>query len=263
METIKVVKIGGHVIDDEAALHEFLVSFCAIPGPKILVHGGGKLTDRLASLLGVEQKVIEGRRMTDAPTLDIAVMVYAGLINKRIVALLQKLGCQAAGFSGADGGLLCASRRVAEPVDYGYVGDVKPGAVNTKFLNAQLQSGVTPVICAITHNGEGQLLNTNADSIASVIAIALRPHFKVDLFYCFEKPGVMLNPDNENSCIRELSETDYRRLKSEGVLYGGMLPKLDNAFRALASGSQEVCICGAASLQSALSGRAGTKLKVE
>jgi acetylglutamate kinase len=245
-QQLYVVKIGGNVIDDEAKLQPFLRSFAAIDGHKVLVHGGGKLATRIASALGIEQQLIEGRRITDAETLKVVTMVYAGYINKTIVASLQANGCKAIGLSGADGNAVQAHKRGAastvgkQGVDYGFVGDVD--AVNTSLLTSLLAQGMTIVLAPITHDGHGQLLNTNADTIASEVAVALSADYDVRLMYCFEKKGVLENVDDDKSVIGVIDAVNYPRLKREGKLFAGMLPKIDNAFAAIAAGVKEVLI---------------------
>lgn len=233
MQTLKIVKIGGNIINDEVALHQFLDEFALLKTPKLLVHGGGKLATQLSKTMGVATKMIDGRRVTDAATLDIATMVYAGKINKTIVGYLQSKQCNAIGFTGADGNTIVSKKRAVNPVDFGFVGDVIK--VNPKILNLLLQQSITPVFCAITHDKNGQLLNTNADTIAAQLAIALVNTFKVELYYCFEKNGVLLNVEDENSLIETLNVAHYEHLKHKQVIYEGMLPKLDNCFNAIKS----------------------------
>lgn len=252
-QQLYVVKIGGNVIDDEAKLQPFLQSFAAIDGHKVLVHGGGKLATRIASALGIQQQLVDGRRITDAETLKVVTMVYAGYINKTIVASLQANGCPALGLSGADGNVVQAHKRGAasmvgkEGVDYGFVGDVD--AVNTSLLTSLLAQGLTIVLAPITHDGHGQLLNTNADTIASEVAVALSAHYDVRLMYCFEKKGVLENVDDDTTVIGVIDAANYPRLKQEGKLFAGMLPKIDNAFAAIAAGVKDVLIGHADDLQ--------------
>ena len=198
---ITVVKIGGNVIDNEAALERFVADFAELPSPKIIVHGGGKLATRLAEKLEIPTTMVEGRRVTDAATLDVVTMVYAGLLNKRIVAKLQREGCNALGFSGADGNMIPAVKRNPEPLDYGFVGDIEASKINTSLLGTLLESGITPVFCAITHDCQGSLLNSNADSVASAVAVAASTIAPTDLVFCFEKQGVLRDIDDENSVI--------------------------------------------------------------
>lgn len=240
MELI-IVKIGGNIINDDAALTSFLNDFSQIQEPKILIHGGGKSATALASRLGIETMMQEGRRITDAETLKVVTMVYAGLINKNIVAQLQSLSCNAIGLCGADANLIPAHKRTHAEIDYGCVGDVIEDDIpSTTWM--ELLKNTIPVIAPITHDGKGQLLNTNADSIASAIAIALSKEFKVKLIYCFEKKGVLADAENEDSLISELSAEKYIQLKQDKKIINGMIPKLDNAFEALLKGVQQIRI---------------------
>ncbi len=239
---ITVVKIGGNVIDNEAALERFVADFAELPSPKIIVHGGGKLATRLAEKLEIPTTMVEGRRVTDAATLDVVTMVYAGLLNKRIVAKLQREGCNALGFSGADGNMIPAVKRNPEPLDYGFVGDIEASKINTSLLGTLLESGITPIFCAITHDCKGSLLNSNADSVASAVAVAASTIAPTDLVFCFEKQGVLRDIDNENSVISLITKVDYPTLRSEGIISKGMIPKIDNAFRAIESGVASVTI---------------------
>jgi len=228
---LTVVKIGGNVIDDAAALDSFLKDFAAIEGAKILVHGGGKLATRTAESLGIEAVFHEGRRITDAPMLEVAVMTYAGWINKSITAKLQAFGSNAMGFTGADGNLIRSEKRKNIAVDFGYVGDVV--SVDAKLLELLTVLGVVPVFCAVTHDGNGQLLNTNADTIASELAIACSDYFDVKLLYCFEKKGVLLDVNDADSVIKTLTFGEFSTLREQGAIHSGMLPKLENCFNAL------------------------------
>src|SRR5690349_10622751 len=209
MEPLLVIKIGGNIIDDENKLSSFLKEFARILGKKILVHGGGKLATRLAEQIGIQQQLVDGRRITDAETLKIVTMVYAGYINKNIVASLQALGVQAIGVCGADGNLIRAHKRVHPTIDYGYVGDVD--AINDEFLKHLLNNNLSVVIAPITHNSDGQLLNTNADTIAQEVAKAMSAHYQVNLVYSFEKNGVLLNVEDENSVIPEINPASYKK----------------------------------------------------
>ncbi|MDU8885811.1 acetylglutamate kinase [Yeosuana sp. MJ-SS3] len=240
MKTLKVIKIGGNIIDNEGALHSFLEIFAKIESPKILVHGGGKLATQLTQQMNVEVKMFEGRRITDAQTLDIITMVYAGKINKSIVAKLQANHCNAIGFSGADGNTIVSIKRPVESIDYGYVGDVVK--VNTDTLVILLNNGVTPVFCAITHDENGQLFNTNADTIASELSIGFAQKFKVELYYCFEKNGVLKNVNDDHSVIQHIDSKTYKGLIDEGIIADGMLPKLNNCFHAINHHVNKVCI---------------------
>lgn len=245
---IKVVKIGGNVIDNPEALHDFIKKFVSLPGSKILVHGGGKEATRLSQALGIETKMIDGRRVTDGETIDVVTMTYAGLINKRIVAMLQAQGCDAIGFSGADGNLIPATMRAKHPIDYGFVGDINPNFVNDKLIKHLLEQGITPVVCAICHDGNGTLLNCNADSVASAMAIGASRIDSTQLIYCFEKAGVLKDVENENSVIPLITPTDFATLKEEGVIAKGMIPKIHNAIESARRGVAEIRICKADSL---------------
>lgn len=242
MKVLTVVKIGGNVVDNPEAIEKFLRQFALLEGPKILIHGGGVMASEMSKKMGIETKMHNGRRITDEETLKICTMVYAGWINKSIVAGLQKIGCNSLGLSGADAGCVPAKRRSPEPVDFGYVGDVNPGDVNAGFLASLLGRGITPVFCAITHDRNGSLLNTNADTMASSIAISLSGSYYTRLIYCFEKSGVLSNHSDDNSVIPLVNSEGYRRLKETGVVSDGMLPKIDNAFLALEKGVSEVYI---------------------
>lgn len=247
---INVVKIGGNVIDDPAALADFIDIFSSLEGQKVLVHGGGKEATRLSKAMGIVTTMIEGRRVTDRSTLDIVTMTYAGLINKRIVAMLQAKGCDALGFSGADGNIIKASRRPAKPIDYGYVGDIDPKDVNDNLISILLNAGITPVVCAICHDGNGTLLNCNADSVAAAMAIGCSGIAPTVLTYCFEKAGVLEDVDDDNSVIRLITEEKFRELKENGTIVKGMIPKITNALDSAAKGVSEVRICKAESLNS-------------
>ncbi len=240
MKTLKVIKIGGNIIDNEQALLSFLKDFSALKGPKILVHGGGKLATKLATQMNVPAHMAEGRRITDAATLDIITMVYAGKINKNIVARLQAQNCNAIGFSGADGNTIVSDKRPVKDIDYGFVGDVKK--VNTKTLELLLKNNITPVFCAITHDKNGQLLNTNADTIASELAIGFGSIYSTELFYCFEKNGVLEDVNNDDSVIENINKQTYQDLIAKGIIADGMLPKLNNCFHAIEHQISKVCI---------------------
>ena len=258
MEKLYVIKIGGNVIDDEEKLSAFLQSFAAIGEKKILVHGGGKLATKLADQLHIPQQMVEGRRITDAETLNIVTMVYAGLINKNIVAQLQAAGANAIGLSGADGNVIFAQKRMVKEQDYGFAGDVE--AVNAAFLHNLLQQEISPVLAPITHNGKGQLLNTNADTIAQETAKAMSASYTVTLVFSFEKSGVLINADDETTVIPVINRAKYANLKEKGLVFAGMIPKLDNAFSALGSGVQKVIIGKAENLSSLVRGDAGTTI---
>ena len=243
---IQVIKIGGGVLENEAQRDAFLRQFAAIEGPKVLVHGGGRLATTMADRLGVETHMIDGRRVTDKETLDIVTMVYGGLVNKQVVAQLQTMGVNAIGMTGADGGWIKAVKRpIKNGIDYGYVGDVVE--VNGAHLRTLLDNGLTPVIAPITFSADGLLLNTNADTVASETAVSLAPD--VQLTFCFEKAGVLSNPDDESSLIARITPETYTQLKAEGIVSGGMIPKIDNAFAAIEHGVQSVRITHASNLQ--------------
>ena len=237
---LKVVKIGGNIIDNQEVLSSFLHDFSKIDGPKVLVHGGGKLATRMANQIGVEVKMVDGRRITDDDTLDIITMVYGGKINKDIVANLQKNHCNAIGLTGADANTISSIKRPVQKIDYGWVGDVV--GVDYHILKTFVDANLTPVFCAITHDGNGHLLNTNADTIASELAIGLSYYFEVELYYCFEKEGVLKNVSDSNSIIPDINKIKYESLVTEGVIADGMLPKMKNCFHALDNGVNEVHI---------------------
>ena len=240
MKTLKVIKIGGNIIDDETLLSSFLQQFSRIEGLKILVHGGGKSATKLTEEMQVEVKMVEGRRITSIETLDIITMVYAGKINKNIVGGLQQNSCNAIGFTGADGNTIVSVKRPVKEIDYGFAGDVVK--VNTSVLELLLNANVTPVFCAITHDENGQLLNTNADTIASELAIAFAKKYQTELYYCFEKNGVLLDVHNDDSVLEYINQKKYQELLNNGVIAGGMLPKLNNCFYAIEQNVQKVCI---------------------
>ncbi|PKO98127.1 MAG: acetylglutamate kinase [Bacteroidetes bacterium HGW-Bacteroidetes-8] len=248
MKILTVIKIGGNIIDRPDELDVFLEKFEKIDGPKILVHGGGVLASEMADKLGIKTKMHQGRRITDLETLKLVSMVYAGWINKSIVAKLQKIECNSIGLSGADADCVPAIRRSPVPVDFGYVGDVDPQQINTGFLLSMLGKGITPVFCAITHDRNGSILNTNADTMASSIAIALSRDYYTRLIYCFEKQGVLSNPDDEESIIPLITRVSYESIKASGVVRDGMIPKMDNAFYAIDNGVSEVFIKHASNL---------------
>ena len=257
---ISIVKIGGNVIDFPDKLDEFLTLFEAIPDQKILVHGGGVMASRLSEKLGIEPNLVEGRRITDKETLEVVTMVYAGLVNKQIVAKLQSLNINAMGLSGADGNLIRAEKRPVKTIDYGFVGDIKE--INTPLLEILLNRSCVPVIPAITHDGLGQLLNTNADTIAAELGIALADRHEVSLFYCFDKKGVLADINDEASAIAEINYLNYEALKEKNVIHSGMIPKLDNAFKAIAKGIQQVWLGKAEDVSQATnSGDSGTFIR--
>lgn len=241
MNKLYIVKIGGHVLDNEPALQKFLKDFASIQAPKILIHGGGSIATKIGNSLGIESKYVDGRRITDGPTRDLVTMVYGGLINKQMVARLQALQCNAMGVTGADGNLLKAVKRPVKQIDYGLVGDITPEDVNSTLLYFLLKQNTVPVFASLTH-AQGEMLNTNADTIASVLAISLSKHFDTRLIFCFEKPGVLKDVTDETSVIRHLNKDLYERLLAEGSFHDGILPKLENAFAAIRSGVREVLI---------------------
>ena len=242
MKKLLVIKIGGNVIDDPLKLEKFLSDLSQIKGAKVLVHGGGKAATSLAAKLGIEQQLVNGRRITDAATLDVCTMVFAGLVNKRIVAKLQANGTNALGLSGADLNSIFAEKRSHTTIDYGYVGDIDVDGMNTQLISGLIDSGITPVFCSITHDGKGQLLNTNADTIASALAIALSKAYEVQLNYCFEKKGVLSNLKDDNSVINKMTKPEYENMIRAGLVSDGMMPKLDNAFSAIEKGVASVII---------------------
>lgn len=240
MKKLSIIKIGGNIIDNPTELSQFLEDFSTIEGYKILVHGGGKSATKMAQSIGLVPQMIEGRRITDQSMLDVVVMIYAGEINKNVVAELQANNTNAMGFSGADGNLIQSAKRNHPTIDYGFVGDVQK--INTPLLETLLSSGIVPVFCAITHDKNGQLLNTNADTIASELAIATSEFFEVTLTYCFEKAGVLTDVEDENSVIQQINSAHYSKLKEEGAIHSGMIPKLDNCFNSLSKGVQKIRI---------------------
>lgn len=242
MKQLTILKIGGKLLDDDAQLGSALSAFASIKGPKILVHGGGKKGSEISRRLGIEPQLVDGRRITDAATLEVVTMVYAGLLNKTVVAKLQALGCDAIGLSGTDGNAILSKKRGAGAIDYGFVGDVEN--INNKLIINFLENKLTPVVSPITHDGRGQLLNTNADTIARCLAVSLVQDFDVTLKFCFEKNGVLLDPTDDDSVVPSLDFETYEQHKARGVISEGMLPKLDNAFAAKNGGVKEVWVCG-------------------
>tara|TARA_B100001250_G_scaffold2144_1_gene1880 strand:+ start:212 stop:985 length:774 start_codon:yes stop_codon:yes gene_type:complete len=240
MNKLNIIKIGGNVIEDSKLLDSFLKDFANIKEHKILVHGGGKYASKLAKKLGVNTNIIDGRRITDSSNLEIITMVYGGKINKFIVAKLQGLNCNAIGISGADCNSITAVKRPIKEIDYGFVGDIDK--INTNLFKLLLENKITPVCCAISHDGKGQLLNTNADTIASVLAIELSKLYSVSLLYCFEKKGVLNIEKSDQKIFELITPTSYINLKSKGVINSGMIPKIDNCFNALKSGVKIVKI---------------------
>jgi acetylglutamate kinase len=241
-QELVVIKIGGNVVDNPSVLSQVLKDFAAITTNKILVHGGGKIADVLLKKLQIEPQKIEGRRITDEDTLDVVTMVYAGLINKKIVAQLQANDCNALGLTGADLNSILAHKRSKGSIDYGFAGDID--AVNTEGLSSLLETAQTIVFSPITHDKKGQLLNTNADTIASTLAVGLSEKYDVTLKYCFEKQGVLSDINDDNSVIPNISYEAFQKGKADGTFFEGMIPKLDNAFNAMKSGVKSVVICG-------------------
>ncbi|TPE45961.1 acetylglutamate kinase [Pontibacter mangrovi] len=259
-----IVKIGGNILDSPERLQAFLADFAQLPGPKLLVHGGGKIASAFGQRLGIEPKMVEGRRITDAETLELVTMVYGGLVNKQVVARLQALYCNAIGLTGADANIIPAHKRPVRTIDYGFAGDVAgPDSINVAALETIIEAGLTPVFAPLTHDTQGSMLNTNADTIASVLATALAPKYKVQLVYCFEKKGVLQDSENDASVIPHINASKYKTLKAEGVVHAGMVPKLDNAFAAMQQGVAQVLICEAEALTSINTGHySGTTLSM-
>jgi acetylglutamate kinase len=258
MESLYVIKIGGNIVDNPSLLTACLNAFAFIEGHAILVHGGGKLATSLAKDMGIEQTMIEGRRVTDEQTLKIVTMVYAGNINKNIVAQLQATGVNAIGLTGADGNLIQAHKRIHETIDFGFVGDVD--TINKNLIHSLISNGMKLVVAPITHDKQGQLLNTNADTIAQSIAVAMAAKFNVNLIYGFEKEGVLADVTNEASVISSINNLTYSELKKENIIFEGMIPKIDNAFFALNGGVQSVIIGKAEKLHELINGTAGTTI---
>lgn len=253
MEKLTIVKVGGAVVEDESQLSQLLTNFSTIQGNKILVHGGGRRATKIASELGIESKMVNGRRITDAKTLEVVTMVYGGLVNKNLVARLQACGVNALGLTGADIDIIRSHKRpIKDGIDFGFVGDVD--CANGEMLSKLIHTGITPVIAPLTHDGQGNILNTNADTIASETAKALASHFDVTLIYAFEKPGVLSNPDNDNSIIPVITRELYRQYVNEGIISGGMMPKIENALSAIDAGVGRVIITSA----TAIDGKSGT-----
>lgn len=251
---LTLVKVGGAVVEDDARLDALLAAFAAIDGRKVLVHGGGRRATAVASRLGVETQMVGGRRITDQAMLEVVTMVYGGLVNKNVVARLQACGVDAIGLTGADGGVMLSHKRPVKDVDYGFVGDVE--RVDADRLATLIEGGLTPVLAPLTHDGHGHLLNTNADTIAAEAAKALAARYAVTLVFCFEKPGVLADPDDDTSLIPVITRQDFARLAADGTVSGGMLPKLENAFSAISAGVSRVNI----TLSTAIDGRHGTMI---
>lgn len=246
MEKLTVIKVGGAVVEDPVALQELLGSFAAVEGLKVLVHGGGRAATKVAAQLGIETRMVDGRRITDADMLRVVTMVYGGLVNKSIVASLQAIGINALGLTGADLGCMLADKRPVKDIDYGYVGDMRK--VDTSILADLIARGVVPVMAPLSFDGQGSLLNTNADTIASSVAVALAQRFEVTLVYCFEKKGVLSDPSDEESVIPEITKASFEGLVADGVVAGGMIPKIQNALDAIDGGVRQVRITRADSL---------------
>ncbi len=262
MEKLYVIKIGGNIIDNEEALSKFLTDYASLNAKKILIHGGGKVATDISAGLGIEAKMVEGRRITDAETLKIVTMVYGGLINKRVVAALQSKNCNAIGLTGADANCIKSKKRpVKNGIDYGFVGDVEN--VDSEILHGLIKLGLYPIIAPLSHDGEGNMLNVNADTMASVTSVALSNLFEVHLIYCFELKGVLENFEDKNSVILEITPSKYAGLKEKGIISKGMIPKLDNSFDAISAGVSSVRICHADDLTSIINEHSskGTVLK--
>ncbi len=269
MEKITVVKVGGAIVEDEAQLQTLLDNFGQIPGRKLLVHGGGRRATKVAAALGIESKMVEGRRITDGQMLEVVTMVYGGLVNKHLVALLQARGINAIGLTGADGSAIKSHKRAPkemtirqedgqttkQTVDFGYVGDVD--TVNADMLHTLIESGITPIMAPLTHDGKGNMLNTNADTIASETAKALAKYYDVTLIYSFEKAGVLRDPDDDTSLIETITRSDFKQYVADGTISGGMIPKIENALQAVEAGVKQVNI----TLATAIDGKHGTVIK--
>ncbi len=263
MNKLYIIKIGGNIIDNPAACEQFLEQFAKIKENKILIHGGGKIATQIAEKLGTETKMIEGRRITNKPMLDVVTMVYGGLVNKNIVAQLQAFGCNAIGLTGADAGIIEAQKRPVKDIDYGYVGDIV--AVNGQQIATFIDQNLVPIIAPLSFDRHlGKILNTNADTMASALAVALTSSFEVNLIYCFEKKGVLADPTNDDSVIAKIDFETYNSLKNTGAINKGMIPKLDNAFAALTNGVAKVTICDANDLAETITkNNTGTQLTLE
>lgn len=251
-EKLTVIKVGGKIVEEEESLRRLLSDFAAIEGHKVLIHGGGRSATKIASQLGIESKMVNGRRITDADMLNVVTMVYGGLVNKNIVSRLQAVGINALGLTGADMNVIRSHKRPVKDVDYGFVGDVDE--VNGTLLADLISKGIVPVMAPLTHDGEGHILNTNADTIAGETAKALARHFDVTLIFCFEKKGVLRDAEDDDSVIKNINEESFKLLVEEGVIQGGMIPKLENSFDAIRSGVSKVII----TLSTAIDGNSGT-----
>jgi acetylglutamate kinase len=246
-EKLTIIKVGGKIVEEESSLQQLLKDFSAIPGHKLLVHGGGRTATALAARLGIESQMVNGRRITDAETLKVVTMVYGGLVNKHIVAGLQAVGVNAMGLTGADMNVIRSHKRPVKDVDYGFVGDVEQ--VNADLLATLIRQGVVPVMAPLTHDGQGTMLNTNADTIAGETAKALAAHFDVTLVYCFEKRGVLRDADDDDSVIPSINRAQFEQYVADGIIQGGMIPKLENAFAAIDAGVSQVVITLATAIQ--------------
>ena len=246
MEKLTLIKVGGKIVEEPDTLQQLLRDFSSIEGHKVLVHGGGRSATKIASQLGIESQMVNGRRITDAEMLKVVTMVYGGLVNKNIVAGLQSLQVNALGLTGADMNIMRSDKRPVKDVDYGFVGDVKE--VNADVLASLIQQGIVPVLAPLTHDKQGHMLNTNADTIAGEAAKALAKYFDVTLMFCFEKKGVLLNEDDDESVIPEIDRASFQKYVAEGIIQGGMIPKLENAFQAIDAGVKEVIITQASEI---------------
>ena len=246
MEKLTLIKVGGKIVEEPDTLQQLLRDFSSIEGHKVLVHGGGRSATKIASQLGIESQMVNGRRITDAEMLKVVTMVYGGLVNKNIVAGLQALQVNALGLTGADMNIMRSDKRPVKDVDYGFVGDVKE--VNADVLASLIQQGIVPVLAPLTHDKQGHMLNTNADTIAGEAAKALAKYFDVTLMFCFEKKGVLLNEDDDESVIPEIDRASFQKYVAEGIIQGGMIPNLENAFQAIDAGVKEVIITQASEI---------------
>lgn len=251
-EKLTIVKVGGKIVEEEESLQQLLSDFSAIPGKKVLIHGGGRSATKMAAQLGIESKMVNGRRITDAEMLNVVTMVYGGLVNKTIVSRLQAEGVNALGLTGADMDIIRSHKRPVKDIDYGFVGDVE--TVNGELLADLIQKGIVPVIAPLTHDGKGHILNTNADTMSGETAKGLAQYFDVTLLFCFEKKGVLKDPDDDDSVIPYINEETFKQLVNEGVIQGGMIPKLENSFDAIHAGVSKVII----TLSTAIDGKSGT-----
>lgn len=254
MEMLTIIKVGGKIVEEQQSLEQLLNDFANIPGNKLLVHGGGRSATQIATQLGIETKMVDGRRVTDAEMLRVVTMVYGGLVNKNIVAQLQARHINAMGLTGADLNVIRSHKRQPNPIDFGFVGDVDK--VDGERIAQLISTGIVPIMAPLTHDGEGHLLNTNADTIAGEVAKALTPYYNISLIFCFEKAGVMKDVDDESSVIPHINASDFKRLVDDGTIQGGMIPKIQNAIEALEAGVNEVIITKA----TAIDGSRGTKI---